>query len=164
MAHIHSRLPRHCAPQRKKPLLFPRAGEGEKVSGVNRRSAPPPKKKRGKKEKGTGLPTPVQRRLHSLPASAHKHRAHQFCQHCSCDCLFLQPNWVSLRCCIEDVSNNELAVNARALTVSQVEEFCLILHVEVVKSLCSPAIKKKINKHKFKFEYFILGLCPMSCY
>lgn len=76
MAHIHSRLPRHCAPQRKSPFCFPKQG-GRKVSGVNRRSAPllhPPSKEKREKEKGTGLPNSAWRPPYLLAASAHKHR------------------------------------------------------------------------------------------
>lgn len=108
MAHIHSHLPRHCAPQRKRPFCLLEQGV-RKVSRVNRRAAPPLHPTSEKKRDGdrTSHPSGVH--------SAHSRfstqtQAHQWYPCYSCDCLFLLPNWVSLHYCLEDVSNNDPAV------------------------------------------------------
>lgn len=58
----------------KKPLLFASTGEGGRSLGWTAAQLRHSTHHQKKKETGTGLPTPVQRRLYSLPASAHKHR------------------------------------------------------------------------------------------
>lgn len=66
MAHIHSHLPRHCAPQRKRPFCLLEQGV-RKVSRVNRRAAPPLHPTSEKRGTGTGLPAPHWRPLCSFP-------------------------------------------------------------------------------------------------
>lgn len=72
MAHIHSHLPRHCAPQRKRPFCLLERGV-RKVSRVNRRAAPPLHPTSEKRDRDwTSHPSLASILL--IPASAHKHR------------------------------------------------------------------------------------------
>lgn len=73
MAHIHSHLPRHCAPQRKRPFCLLEQGV-RKVSRVNRRAAPPLHPTLEKKRDGDRTSHPSLASALLIPASAHKHR------------------------------------------------------------------------------------------
>lgn len=111
MAHIHSRLPRHRAPQRKSPFCFPRQGRRE-VSWVNRRLASPLHPPSGKKKKiknKKGDRTSQACLLAVLPFThfSTQTQAYQQKRYSCCDRVLPQLNWVSLHCC-----NNNHAVSA----------------------------------------------------
>lgn len=158
MAHIHSRLPRHCAPQRKSPFCFLAQG-GREVPRVNRRSAPPlhppsTKKREINKETGTGHPTPARHPPYSLPASAHKHRLISSTTTTvvivfSCYFCYLH-NWVSLHCCIKDVSNNDLAVNS---STGRTLPFRFFTWIKVPIPQCIHSTLKTCIKKALKEKY-----------
>lgn len=69
MAHIHSHLLRHCAPQRKKALLFAEAGSEEGLSGEPPSSSATLPRHHGDRTSHPSLASTL-----LIPASAHKHR------------------------------------------------------------------------------------------
>lgn len=139
MAHIHSRLPRHSAPLRKKLPLFPDEWS-EGCCGVDVGPwwwvywgwdclAMTPKKIKNQEKGSSAADFP--------PRSSGVVSARSPLQHTNTDSsppplvFSLRPNWVSLlHCCIESKTslNNEAAVAARASTVRRAQE----MHCNVI--------------------------------